>query len=361
MKKMVAALLSLVMLFSLAACGSDASPAKGSPVNDPPASAEPTAEPVVEPQPEEVAESTYYGTWKAVSCAQNGITVSVETLEKNDFYLISHSDLILREDGKFYLNILYKETTGEWETTETGIHASDTEIPYNGSQLELLIDGVTIYYEKDSDSAVFPPDREFCPEDICGTWRVIAGDIAANKSTLSLADIKKTYPSYADSAVVFSDEEKAYIKLPDRETCVEWTYADGGIQVDTMALSLVNDLLCVPLSDGSCLYFEKASDAQTLPEVEETTTAATELRPEFKEAMDSYEAFYTEYCDLLKKYMNNPSDLSILTKYMSLMGKLSDMDEKFKAWESEDLNNEELKYYMDVNNRVMKKLLDVTG
>ena len=124
MKKLVAALLSLVMLFSLAACGSDASPAKDSPVNDPPASAEPTAEPVVEPQPEEVAESTYYGTWKAVSCAQNGITVSVETLEKNDFYLISHSDLILREDGKFYLNILYKETTGEWETTETGIHAS---------------------------------------------------------------------------------------------------------------------------------------------------------------------------------------------------------------------------------------------
>jgi len=93
----------------------------------------------------------------------------------------------------------------------------------------------------------------------------------------------------------------------------------------------------------------------------EETTAATGLRPEFKEAMDSYEAFYNEYCDLLKKYMNNPSDLSILTKYMSLMGKLSDMDEKFKAWESEDLNNEELKYYMDVNNRVMKKLLDVTG
>ena len=360
MKKLVAALLSLIMLFSLAACGSDASPANDSPVNDSPVSAEATAEPVVEPQPEEVAESTYYGTWKAVSCAQNGITVSVETLEKNDFYLISHSDLILREDGKFYLNILYKETTGEWETTETGIHASDTEIPYNGSQLELLIDGVTIYYEKDSDSAVFPPDREFCPEDICGTWRVIAGDIAANKSTLTLADIKKTYPSYADSAVVFSDEEKAYIKLPDRETRAEWTYADGGIQVDTMALSLVNDLLCVPLSDGSCLYFEKASDDQTLPEVEETT-AATGLRPEFKEAMDSYEAFYNEYCDLLKKYMNNPSDLSILTKYMSLMGKLSDMDEKFKAWESEDLNNEELKYYMDVNNRVMKKLLDVTG
>lgn len=46
---------------------------------------------------------------------------------------------------------------------------------------------------------------------------------------------------------------------------------------------------------------------------------------------------------------------------MELMGKLSDMDAKFDAWEDEDLNSEELKYYMDVNNRVMKMMLDVTG
>ena len=77
--------------------------------------------------------------------------------------------------------------------------------------------------------------------------------------------------------------------------------------------------------------------------------------------MDSYEAFYNEYCEVLKKYMANPSDFSILGKYMDLMGKLSDMDAKFEAWESEDLNAEELKYYMDVNNRVMKKLLEITG
>ena len=86
MKKLVAALLSLVMLLSLAACGSDASPAKDSPVNDPPASAEPTAEPtaepVVEPQPEEPTESTYYGTWEVVSIEQNGISATVEALEK---------------------------------------------------------------------------------------------------------------------------------------------------------------------------------------------------------------------------------------------------------------------------------------
>ena len=38
-----------------------------------------------------------------------------------------------------------------------------------------------------------------------------------------------------------------------------------------------------------------------------------------------------------------------------------DVDSAFAKWENENLNNEELKYYLDVNNRVMKKLLDVTG
>lgn len=36
------------------------------------------------------------------------------------------------------------------------------------------------------------------------------------------------------------------------------------------------------------------------------------LRPEFKEAMDSYEAFYDEYCAFMKKYMKNPTDLKLL-------------------------------------------------
>lgn len=83
------------------------------------------------------------------------------------------------------------------------------------------------------------------------------------------------------------------------------------------------------------------------------------LRPEFKAAMDSYEAFYDDYCALLKRYMENPSDLSILSEYMGMLGKLADMDEAFDAWESTDLNNEELKYYLEVTARIEKKLIDL--
>lgn len=86
-----------------------------------------------------------------------------------------------------------------------------------------------------------------------------------------------------------------------------------------------------------------------------------EIRSEFKEAMDSYEAFYDEYCDFMKKYSENPTDLSLLAKYAEMAKKLSDMDEKFKAWENEDLNSEELKYYIEVNGRISEKILEIAS
>ena len=104
---------------------------------------------------------------------------------------------------------------------------------------------------------------------------------------------------------------------------------------------------------------------------EETTTEeksasnSTELvdgmRPEFKEAMDSYGAFYDEYCDFMMKYKANPTDTTLITEYADMMKKVVDMEEKFKEWERNDLNSEEMKYYIDVTSRISKKLLDAAS
>lgn len=98
-------------------------------------------------------------------------------------------------------------------------------------------------------------------------------------------------------------------------------------------------------------------------EQEEASESASDLvdgmRPEFKEAMDSYEAFYEEYCAVLKKYNNNPTDLTILAEYTKLMQKATDMDEKFAQWDDGELNDAELKYYLEVNSRVTQMMLDV--
>lgn len=77
--------------------------------------------------------------------------------------------------------------------------------------------------------------------------------------------------------------------------------------------------------------------------------------------MDAYEDFYDEYCDFMVKYKEPPSDLSILAEYADIMERAVEMDEAFQAWEDEDLNNEELKYYLKVNNRVMQMLVDAMG
>lgn len=84
------------------------------------------------------------------------------------------------------------------------------------------------------------------------------------------------------------------------------------------------------------------------------------MRPEFKEAMDAYEAFYDEYCDFMVSYQKNPTDLKLVTQYGQLLIKMAEVNEAFEKWDESELNNEELKYYLEVSSRVMQKLVDVT-
>lgn len=111
---------------------------------------------------------------------------------------------------------------------------------------------------------------------------------------------------------------------------------------------------------------EETSDAQVAeePSIEEDVQPAnesgdSELRADFKEAMDSYESFMDEYCEFMEKYSENSSDIAILTDYATYMAKYADMCAKFDKWESEDLNDAELAYYIDVQARVSEKLLNV--
>ena len=77
--------------------------------------------------------------------------------------------------------------------------------------------------------------------------------------------------------------------------------------------------------------------------------------------MDSYEEFFDEYVSIMKKYKANPTDMSILSDYAKYMGQYADMMQKFEKWENEDLNTAEAAYYVDVQARITKKLLEVAN
>lgn len=113
---------------------------------------------------------------------------------------------------------------------------------------------------------------------------------------------------------------------------------------------------------------EESTTAPSAKETEPTATAeATEkkpsndsgLDPDFKAAMDSYENFIDEYVAFMKKYYANPSDMGLLADYADYMTKYSDFVTDFEKWDDEDLNDDELAYYFEVQARVSQKLLEM--
>ncbi|MDE5742501.1 MAG: hypothetical protein K2H90_08655 [Oscillospiraceae bacterium] len=98
----------------------------------------------------------------------------------------------------------------------------------------------------------------------------------------------------------------------------------------------------------------------TVTEEEKTSVAAPNgIRPEFKEALDSYEAFFDEYCDIMKKYIENPLDMSILMEYYEYIEKAEEMDEKLEALDDGEMSDEELAYYLEVTARITTKMLEI--
>lgn len=83
------------------------------------------------------------------------------------------------------------------------------------------------------------------------------------------------------------------------------------------------------------------------------------IDPEFKAAMTAYENFMNDYVAFMKKYQNNPNDLSLVLDYAKFAADYLTFCNEFAEWENEDLNDEEMAYYLDVQVRVNKKLLEV--
>ena len=169
-------------------------------------------------------------------------------------------------------------------------------------------------------------------------------------------------------------DDGSYVDVNDATTLKNYVVTGQSVAPNT-------ELKMVYSVDSEGKEYDNLIDTQNIEEIEiyvtcvnsysaeseeiETSAEATEaelidgLRPEFKAAMDAYEDFYGEYCDLIVKYKENPSDMSILNEYMDVMERAIEVDEAFQEWVDGDLNEKELKYYIEVQGRVSKKLLEV--
>lgn len=100
---------------------------------------------------------------------------------------------------------------------------------------------------------------------------------------------------------------------------------------------------------------EKSEETEPAPE---TLESSGDIRPEFKEMLDDYEAFMNGYCDFMKKYTESDDVLSMTTDYLKLVQDEAEWIEKIDNLEEEEMNDAEVKYYAEITLRVSQKLLE---
>ena len=110
--------------------------------------------------------------------------------------------------------------------------------------------------------------------------------------------------------------------------------------------------------EGTAAAEDTEQDPEAEPEVTQSDDGAVD--PDFKAAMDSYETFMDEYIAFMKKYKDNPDDMGLLADYADYMGKYTKFASDFEKWGNESMNAAETAYYVEVQTRVSKKLLEVT-
>lgn len=202
--------------------------------------------------------------------------------------------------------------------------------------------------------------------DAIGILEAEGFEVSAIESSVGSFSDKLLYPlEKVDKGTVFKIDEYIVDNNGNLNKNYDVFYDEGLVSDDKSVVIYYAKEDYVLVKDDTSKETNPAAPPAAEPSGEATTPSATEgendnaIDPEFKAAMDSYEKFFDEYVAIIKKYKANPTDMSILTDYANYMGQYADMMQKFEKWENEDLNTAEAAYYVDVQARITKKLLEV--
>lgn len=83
------------------------------------------------------------------------------------------------------------------------------------------------------------------------------------------------------------------------------------------------------------------------------------IRPEFQESMDQYLEFFRKYAEFMKTYSESDDPISMLNEYSEIMSQYTDTMESFDAFEDTEMNDAELKLYLETSAEIQKLLLSV--
>lgn len=95
---------------------------------------------------------------------------------------------------------------------------------------------------------------------------------------------------------------------------------------------------------------------------QETQAEGTEgVDPDLVAFLTEYEKFVDSYCEFMRKYAENPADLSMLTEYAKMMEQSLEFADKVDDYDSNEMSTADAAYYIEVTARCSQKMLQVAG
>lgn len=220
----------------------------------------------------------------------------------------------------------------------------------------------------------------------------------AEKEDLSF--LKGTYTGYDGSVIIIHEDGKAdYFWGNEYTDDNTWKYSDGKLSIRLtserctitadISEETVNDVFMLasesPMWNAE-IFIKYSDEDETLTieqfqsiaivesndtptensetEVSETTAAQSlshdGIRPEFREMMESYEAFFDEYVTFMDMYnKSDKTDMSLLMEYLDYINKYAEFMDKINNIDESQMSDAECLYYAEVTLRVNQKLLSV--
>jgi len=211
------------------------------------------------------------------------------------------------------------------------------------------------------------PNDEVDESYFYGTWKPTG--MEGEDAFHGMAAVKKSnedvYNILVDTLLVFNDSGEYFFVISDESDIGNWSYSSDGLFCDGIKLTVTDGKIYIKFNDNYNVVFEKASSDQSFPEIVavednvEDAELVDGMRPEFKEAIDSYVEFFEDYCDIMEQYAKNPTDLTLLSKYSEYLIKYSEYMDDMEALDDGTLNDAEAAYYLEANAKIMQMLADI--
>ncbi|MEE8808561.1 MAG: DUF6591 domain-containing protein [Lactimicrobium sp.] len=194
-------------------------------------------------------------------------------------------------------------------------------------------------------------------------------------------------PPVSKAAIITNSADKLTLMIPDMDSDAISAYGsqvlEAGFNVD---YSSHDDYFSGSNADGikviltkqtgnimqmnvSAQHTQAAATSTPAPAVETTPTPApaetaapassSGVRPEVKDFVDGYENFMNSYVDFMKSY--DASDFTMLDQYTQIMKQYMDWENKAENVDESGWNNDETAYYLDAQNRINKRLLEISN